>query len=192
MVIGAPMNESELRNLLYTAQLDSNLHPFVIRYPRGEGVMAQWKTPMQEIPIGKGRKIKDGEGIAILSLGHPGNFATIAIRELKMDGLNPAHYDMRFVKPLDGDLLHEVFSKYDRILTVEDGTVVGGFGSAILEFQAAHGYNAHIRMLGIPDRIVEHGTLKELQHECGYDAPAIAAAVRDIMKDKVQVYGMHG
>jgi len=187
MVISAPMNESELRNLLYTAQLDSNLHPFVIRYPRGEGVMAQWKTPMQEIPIGKGRKIKDGEGIAILSLGHPGNFATVAIRELKMDGLNPAHYDMRFVKPLDEDLLHEVFSKYDRILTVEDGTVVGGFGSAILEFQAAHGYNANIRILGIPDRIVEHGTLKELQRECGYDAPAIAAAVRDMMKDKVQV-----
>jgi 1-deoxy-D-xylulose-5-phosphate synthase len=192
MVISAPMNESELRNLLYTAQLDSNLHPFVIRYPRGEGVMAQWKTPMQEIPIGKGRKIKDGEGIAILSLGHPGNFATVAIRELKMDGLNPAHYDMRFVKPLDDNLLHEVFSKYDRILTVEDGTVVGGFGSAILEFQATHGYNAHIRILGIPDRIVEHGTLKELQHECGYDAPAIVAAVRDMMKDKVQVYGMHG
>jgi 1-deoxy-D-xylulose-5-phosphate synthase len=192
MVISAPMNESELRNLLYTAQLDSNLHPFVIRYPRGEGVMAQWKTPLQEIPIGKGRKIKDGEGIAILSLGHPGNFATMAIRELKMDGLNPAHYDMRFVKPLDEDLLHEVFSKYDRILTVEDGTVVGGFGSAILEFQAAHGYNANIRILGIPDRIVEHGTLKELQHECGYDAPAIVAAVRDMMKDKVQVYGMHG
>jgi 1-deoxy-D-xylulose-5-phosphate synthase len=192
MVISAPMNESELRNLLYTAQLDTNLHPFVIRYPRGEGVMAQWKTPMQEIPIGKGRKIKEGEGIAILSLGHPGNFTTVAIRELKMDGLNPAHYDMRFAKPLDEDLLHEVFSKYDRILTVEDGTVVGGFGSAILEFQATHGYNANIRMLGIPDRIVEHGTLKELQHECGYDAPAIAAAVRDMMKDKVQVYGMHG
>lgn len=187
MIVSAPMNESELRNLLYTAQLDSNQHPFVIRYPRGEGVMPQWKTPMQEIPIGKGRKIKDGEGLAILSLGHPGNFVTTAIRELKMDGLNPAHYDMRFVKPLDEALLHEIFSKYDRLLTVEDGTVVGGFGSAILEFQAAHGYQASVRILGIPDRIVEHGTSKELQHECGYDAPAIAAAVRDIMKDKVNV-----
>lgn len=187
MVVSAPMNESELRNLLYTAQLDSNQHPFVIRYPRGEGVMPQWRTPFQEIPIGKGRKIKDGEGVAILTLGHPGNFATTAIRELKMDGLNPAHYDMRFAKPLDEELLHEVFSKYDNILTVEDGTIVGGFGSAILEFQAAHGYKANVRMLGIPDHIVEHGTLKELQHECGYDAPAIAATIRDMMKDKVNV-----
>lgn len=187
IVVSAPMNESELRNLLYTAQLDSNQHPFVIRYPRGEGVMPQWRTPFQEIPIGKGRKIKDGEGVAILTLGHPGNFATTAIRELKMDGLNPAHYDMRFAKPLDEEMLRDIFSKYGNILTVEDGTIVGGFGSAILEFQAAHGYKANIRMLGIPDHIVEHGTLKELQHECGYDAPAIAAAVRDMMKDKVNV-----
>jgi len=192
MVISAPMNESELRNLLYTAQLDSNTHPFVIRYPRGEGVMPQWKTPLQEIPIGKGRKIKDGEGIAILTLGHPGNFATTAIRELKMDGLNPAHYDMRFAKPLDEEMLHEIFSRYDRILTVEDGTVVGGFGSAILEFQAAHGYHATVRMLGIPDRIVEHGTIKELQRECGYDAPGIANTVRDMMKDKVKVTTLMG
>ena len=187
MIVSAPMNESELRNLLYTAQLDSNQHPFVIRYPRGEGVMPQWRTPFQEIPIGKGRKIKDGEGIAILTLGHPGNFATNAIRELKMDGLNPAHYDMRFAKPLDEELLRDIFSKYSNILTVEDGTIVGGFGSAVLEFQAAHGYKANVRMLGIPDHIVEHGTLKELQHECGYDAPAIAAAVRDMMKDTVNV-----
>ncbi|HEY4207178.1 MAG TPA: 1-deoxy-D-xylulose-5-phosphate synthase [Puia sp.] len=187
MIVSAPMNESELRNLLYTAQLDSNQHPFVIRYPRGEGVMPQWRTPFQEIPVGKGRKIKDGEGVAILTLGHPGNFATVAIRELKMDGLDPAHYDMRFAKPLDEELLHEVFSKYGQVLTVEDGTIVGGFGSAILEFQAVHGYKANVRMLGIPDHIVEHGTLKELQRECGFDAPAIAAAVRDMMKDKVNV-----
>src|ERR1700749_25433 len=116
MVVSAPMNESELRNLLYTAQLDSNQHPFVIRYPRGEGVMPEWRTPMQEIPIGKGRKIKDGKGVAILSLGHPGNFVTAAIRELRADGLDPAHYDMRFAKPLDEQLLHEVFARYDRVL----------------------------------------------------------------------------
>jgi 1-deoxy-D-xylulose-5-phosphate synthase len=187
MVVSAPMNESELRNLLYTAQLDSNQHPFVIRYPRGEGVMPQWRTAFQEIPVGKGRKIKEGEGVAILTLGHPGNFATSAIRELRMDGLDPAHYDMRFAKPLDEEMLHEVFSKFSNIVTVEDGTIVGGFGSAILEFQAAHGYKANVRMLGIPDHIVEHGTLKELQHECGYDAPAIAAAVREMMKDKINV-----
>src|SRR5580698_9620242 len=159
MIVSSPMNESELRNLLYTAQPDSNENPFVIRYPRGEGVMPEWRTPFQEIPIGKGRKIKDGEGIAILSLGHPGNFVTTAIRELRATGLNPAHYDMRFVKPLDEEMLHEVFSRYDRIITVEDGTVVGGFGSAILEFQAAHSYAATVRILGIPDRVVEHGTL---------------------------------
>jgi 1-deoxy-D-xylulose-5-phosphate synthase len=154
--------------------------------------MPEWRTPLQEIPIGKGRKIKDGEGIAILSLGHPGNFVTTAIRELKVEGLNPAHYDMRFAKPLDEELLKEVFSRYDRILTVEDGTVVGGFGSAILEFQAAHHYTATIRILGIPDRYVEHGTPKELIHECGYDAPAIAAAVREMMKDKVSVSQLMG
>jgi len=187
MIVSAPMNEGELRNLLYTAQLDTNQHPFVIRYPRGEGVMPEWKTPFQEIPVGKGRKIKDGEDIAILSFGHPGNFATAAIRELRTTGINPAHYDMRFVKPLDETLLHEVFRKYDRILTVEDGTVIGGFGSAILEFQAIHGYTATVRVLGIPDRVIEHGTPKELQHECGFDAPAIIGAVRGMMQDKVRV-----
>jgi 1-deoxy-D-xylulose-5-phosphate synthase len=185
MIVSSPMNESELRNLLYTAQLDKNEFPFVIRYPRGEGVMPEWRTPFQEIEVGKGRKLKDGEGLAILSLGHPGNFVTTAIRELRTDGLNPAHYDMRFVKPLDEALLHEVFKKYDRILTVEDGTVAGGFGSAILEFQAAHGYKASVRILGIPDRVVEHGTPKELQRECGFDAPAIAAVARELLAVRV-------
>jgi len=192
MVVSSPMNESELRNLLYTAQLETNQTPFVIRYPRGEGVMPEWRTAFQEIPIGKGRKVKDGEGIAILSFGHPGNFATAAIRELRTEGLNPAHYDMRFVKPLDEALLHEVFTRFDRILTVEDGTVLGGLGSAVLEFQAAHGYQSIVKILGIPDRVVEHGTPKELQRECGYDAPAIAAAIREMMKDKVQVKQLLG
>jgi len=155
-------------------------------------VMPEWRTPMQEIPVGKGRKIKDGKDLAILSLGHPGHFVTAAIRELRVEGLDPAHYDMRFVKPLDEEMLHEVFSRYDRIITVEDGTVVGGFGSAILEFQAAHGYHATVRIMGIPDRIVEHGTPKELQRECGYDAPAIAAAAREMMKDKVSVNQLLG
>jgi 1-deoxy-D-xylulose-5-phosphate synthase len=192
LVISAPMNESELRNLMYTAQLDTMQWPFVIRYPRGQGVLPEWKTPFEEIPIGKGRKLKDGQDIAILSIGHPGNFATAAIRELKMDGLNPAHYDMRFVKPLDEALLHEVFSKYDKVLTVEDGTVTGGFGSAILEFMAQHNYKAEVKILGIPDAIVEHGTPKELYRECGYDAPAIAAAVREMMKGKVTVSQLLG
>ncbi|CAN5294369.1 1-deoxy-D-xylulose-5-phosphate synthase [soil metagenome] len=185
MIVSAPMNEQELRNLMYTAQLETTVNPFVIRYPRGEGVMPEWKTPFVAVTIGKGRKIKDGKDIAILSFGHPGNFATAAIRELKTEGLDPAHYDLRFVKPIDETLLHEIFTKYDKIITVEDGTVVGGFGSAVLEFMNAHGYKAHIKTLGIPDRIVEHGTLKELQKECGFDASAIAAAAREILKDKV-------
>lgn len=187
MIISAPMNESELRNLMFTAQLDSTKNPFVIRYPRGEGVMPEWKTEMKEIKIGTGRKLKDGKDIAILSLGHPGNFAASAIRDLKAEGLNPAHYDMRFVKPLDEAMLHEVFSGFDKIITVEDGTIVGGFGSAVLEFMNEHNYKAEIKMLGIPDRLVEHGTPKELQRECGYDPQSIIDAVRKSMKENIGV-----
>ncbi len=181
LIVSAPMNEEELRNLMYTAQLDSTGLPFVIRYPRGEGVMPQWQTPLAPIEIGKGRKIKDGKDVAILSFGHPGNFATTAIRNLRSEGIDPAHYDIRFVKPLDEALLHEVFSNYTKIVTVEDGTVVGGFGSAILEFMNANGYKADVSILGIPDRLVEHGTLKELHSECAYDAAGIEAAVKQIV-----------
>ena len=186
MIISSPMNESELRNLMYTAQLEENQAPFIIRYPRGEGVMTEWRTPFEKIEIGKGRKLKDGEDVAIVSFGHPGNFATTAIRELKTQGLNPAHYDMRFAKPIDEALLHEVFSKFDKIITVEDGTIVGGIGSAILEFMNEHKYSAEVKMLGIPDRIVEHGSPKELHSECGYDAKGIAEAVRQLMKEKIK------
>jgi 1-deoxy-D-xylulose-5-phosphate synthase len=178
MVISAPMNERELRNLMYTAQLEKTDFPFVIRYPRGAGVMPEWKTKMEEVQIGKGRKIKDGKDIAILSLGHPGNFVASAIRELKREGIDPAHYDMRFAKPLDEELLHEVFSGYRQIITVEDGAVTGGFGSAVLEFMAKNNYAADVKMLGIPDKIVEHGTPKELYVECNYDVNAIVEAVK--------------
>lgn len=187
LVVSAPMNEQELRNLMYTAQLDTNAYPFVIRYPRGEGVMPEWRTPLEAVQIGKGRKIKDGREVAILSFGHPGNFATTAIRELRTAGIDPAHYDMRFVKPIDEELLHEVFSRYQKIVTVEDGTTVGGFGSAVLEFMNAHGYKADVKILGIPDRLVEHGTLKELHRECGYDAQGIAEAVKSLLSSEVQV-----
>ena len=192
MIISSPMNESELRNLMYTAQLESTKLPFVIRYPRGEGVMPEWKTEMKEIEIGKGRKLKDGKDIAILSFGHPGNFAAAAIRELKNDGLNPAHYDMRFAKPLDEELLHEACQQYEKLITVEDGTVKGGIGSAILEFMAEHGYKNEVRILGIPDRLVEHGTPKELHRECGYDAQGIADAVRKMMKERITVNQLLG
>ena len=185
MIISAPMNEAELRNLMYTAQLESTKLPFVIRYPRGEGVMPEWRKPLQEITIGKGRRLKEGKDVAILSFGHPGNFAAAAIRDLKAEGLNPAHYDMRFAKPLDEELLHEALSLYPKIVTVEDGTVVGGFGSAVLEFMQEHGYKNDVRILGIPDRLVEHGTLKELHRECGYDAEGIADAIRLLMNETV-------
>ncbi len=187
MIVSAPMNESELRDLMYTSQLESMQSPIVIRYPRGEGVMPEWRTEMKEIKIGTGRKLRDGETIAILSFGHPGNFAAAAIRNLKTYGINPGHYDMRFVKPLDEALLHEVFSKYTKIITVEDGTIVGGFGSAVVEFMAKHGYHAEIKMLGIPDRLVEHGTLKELHRECGYDALGIEETAKQMMKESVSV-----
>ncbi|MFN5043258.1 MAG: 1-deoxy-D-xylulose-5-phosphate synthase [Bacteroidota bacterium] len=187
MIISAPMNESELRNLMFTAQLESTKYPFVIRYPRGEGVMPEWKTPFKAIEIGTGRKLKDGEEIALLTLGHPGNFAAAAIRELTSDGIRPAHYDMRFVKPLDEALLHEVCQRYPKLITVEDGTVKGGFGSAILEFMATHGYKNDLRILGIPDRLVEHGTPAELHRECGYDAAAIITAVREMAGVAVKI-----
>jgi 1-deoxy-D-xylulose-5-phosphate synthase len=185
MIISAPMNEQELRNLMYTAQLDSTKLPFVIRYPRGEGVMPEWRKPFEEIQIGKGRKLRDGKDIAILTIGHPGNFAAAAIRDLRHDGITPAHFDMRFAKPLDEELLHEALQGYSKIITVEDGTIVGGFGSAVTEFMAEHGYKNDLRMLGIPDRVVEHGTLKDLHRECGYDAQGIVDAVRDMVKEEV-------
>ena len=185
MIISAPMNEQELRNLMYTAQLESNRLPFVIRYPRGEGVMPEWRKHFEEIQIGKGRKLRDGKDIAILSLGHPGNFAAAAIRDLRSDGFAPAHYDMRFVKPLDEALLHEALQSYQKIITVEDGTVLGGFGSAVAEFMAEHGYKNDLKILGIPDRVIEHGTPRELHRECGYDAEGIADVVREMMKEQV-------
>ncbi|MFN5135199.1 MAG: 1-deoxy-D-xylulose-5-phosphate synthase [Chitinophagaceae bacterium] len=189
MIVAAPMNEAELRNMMYTAQLETHQLPISIRYPRGEGVMPEWRTEMKEIQIGKGRKLKDGEGVAILSFGHPGNFAASAIRELKNDGMNPAHYDMRFAKPLDEELLHEVFTKFDKVITIEDGCIQGGFGSAVLEFMAEHNYNAQVKIMGIPDRLVEHGTPKQLYEEIGIDANGIAEVVREMMGVRVTVKG---
>jgi 1-deoxy-D-xylulose-5-phosphate synthase len=182
IVVSAPMNEEELRNLMFTAQLEENQYPFVIRYPRGEGVMPEWRTPFNEIEIGKGRKLKDGHEVAILSFGHPGNFAATAIKSARTVGIDAAHYDMRFAKPIDEELLHEVFKNYTKIITVEDGTVVGGFGAAIVEFMVAHNYTAEVKILGIPDRLVEHGTPKQLYSECEYDAQGIEKALLEIMK----------
>lgn len=178
MIVSAPMNEQELRNLMYTATLD-NAGPFTIRYPRGNGVMVNWKTPFEKLKIGKGRKICDGEEVAILTFGHVGNFAIEACQELRKDGINPAHYDLRFAKPLDEEMLHEVFAKYKKIITVEDGCIQGGVGSAVLEFMSDNNYSAQIKRLGIPDEYVEHGEQSELWAECGYDANSIKRAVSE-------------
>jgi 1-deoxy-D-xylulose-5-phosphate synthase len=181
MVVAAPMNEEELRNLMYTAQLP-NQGPFSIRYPRGNGVMTEWKTPFKEIKIGQGRKVTSGDDIAILSIGHPGNFAQKAIEQLKGSGVSVAHYDMRFVKPLDTLLLHEIFSKFDKVITVEDGCLMGGFGSAVLEFMIDQKYKADVIRLGIPDEYIHHGTQEELWADCGFDAAAIVKTISDLFQ----------
>ncbi len=173
LVVSAPMNEEELRNLMYTAQLD-NQGSFVIRYPRGQGVMPNWKTPFKKIKVGEGRKVKNGNDIAILSIGHIGNYALSAAKDLEeKENIDAAVYDMRFVKPLDEILLHEVFSKFNKVITVEDGCIMGGMGSAVVEFMTDHGYAAQVQRLGIPDKVVEHGSQDQLYTECNYDVDAI-------------------
>ncbi|WP_407426579.1 1-deoxy-D-xylulose-5-phosphate synthase [Arcticibacter sp.] len=179
MIVTAPMDEEELRNLMYTAQQD-NMGPFSIRYPRGNGVMPNWKLPMKALKIGKGRKITDGLDVAILTIGHIGNEVSKALHLLSAEGINPAHYDMRFLKPIDEDMLHEVFSKFRKVITVEDGCVQGGMGTAVLEFMADNRYSATVVRLGIPDRFVEHGDQSELWAECGYDAASVVAEVKKL------------
>lgn len=185
MVVSAPMDEAELRNLMYTATLYKE-GPFTIRYPRGQGVMSEWRTPMQEVGVGKGRMIRDGEEIAILTIGHIGNYAVEACQKLALEEMHPAHYDMRFVKPLDEEMLHEVFMRFKKIITVEDGCVVGGFGSAVIEFMADHNYSAQVKRLGIPDRIIEHGEQIELHKECGYDPESIEQEVKAMLGVTIQ------
>jgi 1-deoxy-D-xylulose-5-phosphate synthase len=182
MIVAAPMNEEELRNLMFTAQLPRNEKAFSIRYPRGQGVMPQWQTPMQEIEIGTGRKLRDGNDLAILTLGHIGNLASEACERLEKQGISVGHYDMRFVKPLDEALLHEIFLKYRKVVTVEDGCIQGGFGSAVLEFMVDNNYHAEVRRLGIPDAVIEHGEQSELHRECGFDVDGIERAVCEMLE----------
>jgi 1-deoxy-D-xylulose-5-phosphate synthase len=177
MIVSAPMNESELRNLMFTAQLPRKEKAFSIRYPRGQGVMPAWRTPMEKLEIGTGRKLSEGEDLAILSIGHIGNYATEVCEQLKKQGIRIGHYDMRFVKPLDEALLHEVFASYTRIITLEDGCILGGFGSAVLEFMGDHHYTAEVRRLGIPDEVIEHGEQLELHNECGFGPEGIRETV---------------
>jgi 1-deoxy-D-xylulose-5-phosphate synthase len=181
LIISAPRNEIELRNLMYTAIQPEVTHPFVIRYPRGQGVLLDWKAPFEKITVGKGQMLEEGEDIAILSIGHPGNFVTQALKELQTNGIYPAHFDMRFVKPLDKELLNYIFTHFRQIITIEDGCIMGGFGSAVLEFMADYNFSAKVRRLGIPDRVVHHGAPEELHAECFYDTASIIAVVLDML-----------
>ncbi|MFM9985647.1 MAG: 1-deoxy-D-xylulose-5-phosphate synthase [Flavobacteriales bacterium] len=183
MIVSSPMNESELRNLMYSAQTE-NAGPYSIRYPRGNGVMTEWKTPFQFIKPGTGRRVRNGEDIAFLTIGPIGNYALKACEELEQQGINAALYDMRFAKPIDEMLLHEVFGKFKHVITVEDGCIQGGMGTAVLEFMADNGYNAQIKRLGIPDKYIEHGTQDELYAECGYDVAAMISNAVEMIGEK--------
>ncbi|MDY4019250.1 MAG: 1-deoxy-D-xylulose-5-phosphate synthase [Prevotella sp.] len=174
LTLAAPMDEPELRRMMFTAQLPEK-GPFVIRYPRGRGSVVDWRCPLEEIPVGKGRKLRDGEDVAVLSYGPLG----VAVREVLNDegSLSVAHYDMRFVKPIDEEILDEVGRKFKRIVTIEDGSREGGFGSAVLEWMADHGYAPHITRLGLPNSFIEHGSVPELQRVAGIDAESIRKAI---------------
>lgn len=173
LTISSPMNEHELRRLMYTAQLPDK-GTFVIRYPRGRGVLTDWKCPLEEIPVGKGRKLKDGKDMAVITLGPIGNIAASAIKHAEeTQGLSIAHYDLRFLKPLDEDMLHEVGRNFPRIITVEDGVLKGGMGSTVIEFIADNGYTPRVQRIGVPDAFIEHGTVQELYHLCGMDEEGI-------------------
>ncbi|WP_116496266.1 1-deoxy-D-xylulose-5-phosphate synthase [Balneicella halophila] len=182
MIVAAPLNEVELRNMMYTAQL-GGYGPFSIRYPRGRGILVDWKQPFTKMEIGKGRELVVGADIAILSIGAIGVEVAKAVTDLENE-VSIGHYDMRFVKPLDKELLDTIFSKYERIITVEDGTVIGGFGSAVIDYAMEKGYKGEIRLLGIPDKFIEQGTQAELYHECGYDKDGIITTVREMQRSK--------
>jgi 1-deoxy-D-xylulose-5-phosphate synthase len=181
MIVAAPMDEIELRNILYTAQLEKNKKPFSIRYPRGRGIHTEWEKPFCEIEIGKARLLTNGTDIAILSIGNPGNNAASVVKKLLSENISVAHYDMRFAAPLDNEILHSVFKNFKKIITIEDGILKGGFGSSVIEFMSDNGYCAEVKRLGIPDYFVEHGTQDELYRECGYDLDSIEKTVREML-----------
>ena len=182
IVVSAPMDEVELKNLMFTAQLEKNKMPFSIRYPRGRGVMTDWNKPFEETEIGKARVLSEGKDIAVLSLGHPGNFVVEAAKILSTENISITHIDMRFVCPIDEEVLHSVFGKFNKILTIEDGMLKGGFGSAVIEFMCDKSYTAEVKRIGIPDYFVEQGSQQELQHECGFDTVGIVKTIREMVK----------
>jgi len=186
VIISAPMNEVELRNLMFTAQ-HYDAGPFIIRYPRGKGVIKKWKLPFELLNIGKGRKLKEGDDLAIISIGSAGNIVVRAYKTLVEENISVAHYDLRFIKPLDESMLHEVFRNYKKIITIEEGAIIGGAGSSILEFMSDNNYHAHIIRLGIPDRFIEHGSQEVLQTECGYDESSIIKAAKKLVSTKRKI-----
>ncbi len=192
LTIASPMNESELRNMMYTAQLPDK-GPFVIRYPRGRGVMVHWRTPMTEMVVGKGRQLRPGEGVAVLSLGPLGNSVVSALDLLEQEGIDTvAHYDMRFLSPLDQDIMDEVGRTCHTVITLEDGTVEGGLGSAVTEWLNDHDCATHVVRMGLPKTFVEHGTIDQLRHLCGIDTESIATAIRRAVKPAAHETGKGG
>ena len=186
MIVSAPMDAIELRNMMYTAQLEKNKRPFSIRYPKGLSTITDWQKPFREIEIGKARLISDGDDIAVLSIGHPGNDVAAVAKKLAAESIFVTHWDMRFAAPLDNEALHSVFKKFRKVITVEDGILKGGFGSAVIEFMCDNVYSAEVKRLGIPDYFVEQGTQEELYRECGFDAGAIEQIVREMVGTKAQ------
>ena len=180
LTIFAPLNEIELRNIMFTAQKGINF-PLVIRYPRGKGYIVNWRQEFQTIEIGKGEKIRDGKDIAVLSLGAIGNNAIKAAQELEKEGVEVAIYNMRFLKPMDNSILEEVLNKYDNIITIEDGVEIGGFGSAVIEYACNKGYKNNIYRMAIEDRFIEHGSLSELQKLCKIDSHSLVLKVKEIL-----------
>ncbi len=182
MIVSAPMDEIELRNLMYTAQLPENKLPFSIRYPRGCGIKPNWRKPFEKIEIGTGRKLTEGKDVALLSIGKAGIFAKRAVKSLENKDISAAHFDMRFVKPIDKKLLTEVFKNFKIIVTIEDGVIQGGFGSAVLEFMAENNFSATVKLLGIPDKFIEHGSPEDLYRECGIDVKGITNSVIELIE----------
>jgi len=178
LTIASPMDEHELRRLMYTAQLPDK-GAFAIRYPRGRGVKVDWQCPLEEVPVGKGRRLKEGKDVAVLTIGPIGNVAAKAIARFEQEtGQSVAHYDMRFLKPLDEEILQEVGQRFTRIVTAEDGVLKGGMGAAVLEYMADHGFTPRVARVGIPDNFVEHGAVKELHRICGMDEEGIIKALK--------------
>jgi 1-deoxy-D-xylulose-5-phosphate synthase len=181
MTVASPINEHDLRNLMFTAQLDG-MGPFAIRYPRGKGVITDWHNEMQPLPVGHGRRMSEGDGVAVLSIGHIGNEVIEVVNRLAQRGIKVGHYDMIYLKPIDDDILEEATTRYHSLITIEDGTVVGGLGSAVAEWMTRHDRKTRLRMLGVQDEFVHQGTVAELYERCGMDGASLEKVIEELLK----------